>query len=287
MDAENTHRKTKLTRITKPTLDVISIIIAAVAVLLSQFPPVHTWWDKAEFEIKDVNELFVQASSTKGTAVGKQVALTNVGQEIGRIFDIELIVTSKDFDIIQRLKAKRYKEPSANFREAWVTYTELAIEKGEHWSKFVVFEGEISPTNFSQTQELSKIEAKERSLWEDEMRSLGVDLSFGNRSKPTYSMSESLFEKVKTHIQGMLKFIKSGEYKLVQALYTDEGIIMTVYRFDITSEHISIFDRSLWAFKYFFQPFEVEPMILNLEYSKEKPPARIEELLQSTYLANQ
>lgn len=283
MDAESKHKKTKTIRITKPTLDVISILIAAIAVLLSQFPPVHTWLDSAEFEVKDINELFVQASSTTGTAVGKQVAFTNVGEEIGRVFDIELIVTSKNFDIIQRLTAKRYKEPSANIRETWVTYTELAIDKGEHWSKFVVFEGEISPTNYSQTRELSKIEAKERSLWEDEMSSLGVDLGFNNRSKPTYSMSESLFNKVKSHIQGMLKFIKSDEYRLVQALHTSEGIVMTVYRFDITLEHISIFERSLWAFKYFFQPFEVEPMILNLERSTENAPASIEELLKRTY----
>ena len=105
----------------------LSLLIAAIAVLLSQFPPVYQWFHAPELEIKTGQAFSIAPNPYYGLSVSKYYSVTNIGEKHGRIKSIYLYIADMEGNILYETRGQSYRTRVVQqFNEArWEEFTEI------------------------------------------------------------------------------------------------------------------------------------------------------------------
>lgn len=131
-------------------LNIIPILISALAVILSQFPPVYTWFERPEIKSSDIERINILDNFGKAT-LEVPITLVNKGQKNGSISKITLTIFSETREVIGVFECQSTTEnkdvPFYDFTNQPVNFQQIIVTTQSPWSRkcyFPLFDSEDS-----------------------------------------------------------------------------------------------------------------------------------------------
>lgn len=264
----------------KNTQGRLSLLIATIAVLLSQFPPVYQWFYAPELEIKVGQSFSIIPNPYYGLSVSKYYSVTNIGEEYGRIKSIYLFIADMEENILYETRAQSYRANMVpQFGEVqWEEFTEVSLRPGENWSHLVAFFSRLKNSQFDDIREIQNEIEEERENWEYEMEKKGYDIDDFDPKMPEFQISNELAGELKAAIIEKIKWLDEGKYKLYEVSFTGNEPKVVGYSFTIHEYHITRFGRSLDTLSSAFDISRFLPhVIFELELDSDIVPKSIKE----------
>lgn len=127
--------------IDKKNHDLLSLFIAGIAVLLSQFQPIYKYFEDYEIELQKLDKIQLVPHPYAGISVITRPIIGNSGAEKGVIHNIHLIISEESSNELYIYKSSDIKIPkvgSMMFNE-WLEFSPQTINTGNIWSKNLRF----------------------------------------------------------------------------------------------------------------------------------------------------
>ncbi|KFI10854.1 hypothetical protein F0223_16815 [Vibrio coralliilyticus] len=127
--------------INKDNHDLLSLAVAAVAVLLSQFQPIYKYFDDYDLEPRSINYMQILPHPYNGITLNVPITFGNSGEVKGAIHDVYAFVTQKkssDSFVYRASDIKLPKKGQMMFNE-WYEFYPQSIEPDDIWSKTLRF----------------------------------------------------------------------------------------------------------------------------------------------------
>lgn len=212
-------------------------IISCVALILSQFKPVYTYFQNPEIEVNLGKNLSI-SHSLGSINFMSFMQIINSGEIEGQVNRIESFIISKDGSYKISLPAFSYfLNPTTTSRDQTVNQLPFAptiIKSGDAWSYNVNF--------FNQRTDESC--SKVNTLYSMAIADLQKNTDSVTKSP---KMSTSLFNQLKSCVSGSLPKFNPGEYLLMIVLYDtdsqDDLIVKKLYSFSLSKSNITIFNK--------------------------------------------
>jgi hypothetical protein len=213
---------------------VLSAILAALAILLSQMPPITSWLPRPKLKVIHSDRIKI------GNNIG--IICFNFSLNLDNEGNVPLDVTKIEFEVLSPSGAKKtymarsYRKPAAQGSQTvTLAITSINIKENETWNAFVYFKEDIDPTT---EQELSNIRLSiSQSIHseQDRKKALGDD-SRAKIAPAIVKKSEDCFNK---------RFsLKKGEYTTKLMVHTNQREVP----FEVRSKFI-IYDFHLEKMK--------------------------------------
>lgn len=259
--------------------DLLTLFVAVIAVLLSQFPPVYQWFYTPIFDIAENEAFVIKPDARSGLTVGKYFSVTNTGEEAGRIKSILLFITDSNDNLLYESKAKNFmhSKSGAYSKPLWENFTEINLKPNENWSHSVTYYKQLKSHELEDIHIIQNQVEHEREQWEEEMEDKGIDLRDYDAVIPEFKISKELLEKLKETVKNKLKWFAEGDYFLYEASVTNDGEKIKKYTFNINKRHLSTLAESLSNFEYGVVPNMIPNVIFDLNMTNHKTPKLIVE----------
>ncbi|MBW1745424.1 MAG: hypothetical protein JRJ25_03535 [Deltaproteobacteria bacterium] len=225
-----------------------SALLAALAILLTQLPPISSWLPKPKLEIIHADKVGINNN------IG--IIGFNLPIELDNKGNVPLDVTKIYFEVIapngtqKTYIAESYAKPSTGGAPSInLPITSINLNENELWSEFVYFTANLDPTA---EQELSNIRLSiSKDIYNDidNKRRVG-DYSRGEAQSSNVETAKDFFDK---------KFdLNKGEYKTKLSVQTSQAELpfiihseFTVYEFHIETIKAQVDDYKYGAGIYF------------------------------------
>lgn len=232
--------------------DLLSLLVAAIAVLLSQFPPVYQWFYSPDIEIGKSESFVLFPSVYTGLAISKYYSATNTGEEPGRVKNISLFFTDGEHNVLHKVSSQGYRlHGTGQFGQSqWEQFTELSLKPGENWSHLVSFNRRLKNFELDSLRYIQDEIQSEREEWKWKMEEQGWNLEKYDPDMPEFKISDELLEKLKLEVNKKISWLKEGEYILHEISYTDEKHEINSYSFEINKNHLVNFALSIDSYAY-------------------------------------
>lgn len=234
-------------KIKKENHNFLSLMVAVVAVLLSQFPPIYTLFYSPEIEIGEASTVYSYHKFGLVNFV-KKVSINNDGNEWTRIKKVGVLIIDSNGKVVASLPAKSFQTGNDSFGKAiWGMVGELALEPHKNWNKLVTFHENLNEKEYMSLF-FTKLKIDEEIKdWEDMMKEKGYSLLEPKEGDPDFKLSDDLFVNVKSICETKLNWFKPGKYKFVEYVcYGKANEIKydyVAYGFEINDIHITEFIR--------------------------------------------
>lgn len=235
----------------KPRLfnhNIASVIIAAIAVALSQFPPLHTYFQTSELKMTIPQRLMLQPNFPAGVVYGLKLKLNNVGDKVSNVLAVQLIF-EKNGKVVENIMSTSTKHLN--------NYSVLAIPLDESFTDFYVPPSDNVAQFYSfykradaheaeiRVNRLFRMYLKEYQDWEQDSTVRAVsNIAAGEllpEASTAYEMSDSLHDHLSSKVRRKLSWWQLGEYKLSIVVYTNEEVVLESFSFDITKDTMAAF----------------------------------------------
>lgn len=221
-----------------------SAIIAASALILSQFPPIPTILKGKQLQSG------ISKSSVIGHHMGRinfvsSISLHNTGAKDLWVAEIDGVIFTPSNKIIP-LNAENYVLPEVNpatgvFFDLPLGY--IPLQPGEHWNKLIrLYEYTTEKTISHQHSIISQ--------FQDDIGSKLRLMQMANQ-KMTIEVDSKLVEEAISFFKSQFK-LEKGEHKLVIAFKSEDGSVLNKlgFRFILDGYHISILESHLANYRY-------------------------------------
>lgn len=224
---------------TKNLTSWLSLGIAIVAIVLSQLPPIASFFAVSQLTLTANRSL--QAHHYLGDLILTPfLQINNSGNAQATISRIELIITKQDDSSFQKdlLAQTYYPTPEAiapNESPTMIPFGRIPISPSEFWENYVTFFEPISAARRSQIEQIGQRVDEE------------IDLALANElpsNNEPVTISDDLFDEIKSLSDERLSF-EIGEYTLHLKLYIEddpETAAETCYSLTIFDGDVTRFD---------------------------------------------
>ena len=238
----------------KEQRDVLSLVVAAIAVILSQFPPLYQIFDSPDLDIRTETGFGIGANAYSGISVLKYFSVTNTGEKHGRVKRIFLFIVDEKSEVVYGMSAQDYLLPErGNFGEnKWNAFTELSLQPGENWSHLISFNRSVQTFDIDDMGFLREAILEEQSDWEYEMEEKGFDPDDLDENMPEFRLSDELLDQVKEEVKNKIPWFQLGNFKIVEAIITEDEVKYKVYGFSVSESKLRVFMRSIDEISYSF-----------------------------------
>ena len=205
---------------TKQITAWLSIIVATIALVLSQFPPIISYLDEPEFELIAYKNVHIRHHFGE-ISLAPFIQIENSGNARGKISKLELILTNTAGDSFKKklIAQQYYPKPGAVAPyqlSPTIPFGHISIQSKETWEAYV---------DFFVTPDIPKrdkvVDFEERMISEIQSKEQGVSPNFKfDYSEP--KISDELFDEIKAFTDQKISSFVIGVYTLHLKLY-DEG----------------------------------------------------------------
>lgn len=220
-----------------------SVVIAGLALVLSQFPPIRSWIPHTNLQIQCAEKLGI-INELGFIGYGLFLELDNDGNTLIEVEEISLKIKSPS-NQINVYKAKSLATISGSSISPYFPVTALEVKENERWLGAVNFRKKISSTEdeifYKMKLKVSKdISDKwQNKSWEDENPNSNVEIS-AESAYEVNNFFKSNFDLRKGQYEGTLEIKVKGKSK--PFTYN--------FRYDIFEYHFEIFKAQLSDYKY-------------------------------------
>ena len=202
-----------------------AVVVAAVAIILSQLPPIHILIKKAKIDL----ELYSKISITHKVGnpnLQLHVIISNVGGKKIRIKDINTTI-ERDSKPLIMLPAQNYLQNQTD--QNTVLFTSFSLKPGDEWAHIVNL---LNFFNREAESEYRKLEAKMLSDFRDKKSQLKEE------PKTPIELETSVVEPFSTFFDKHFIW-HAGEYLLKVNIIADQDVanVTKTYRFTIFESH--------------------------------------------------
>lgn len=254
--------------------DLLSLLIATVAVLLSQFPPVYTWFYAPNLDIRTEESFAIRADAYVGLSIAKYYSVTNIGKESGRVQDLRLFIADQNGNLVQQIRAQNFRLPSASLigQPQLEKFSEISLKPGDNWAHFISFGRKLNTLELEGIRYFRDEIKSERDEWEDDLQEQGYDFEKFDEDMPLFQISEKLLSNLKNAIKKKIKWFSEGDYKLYEVTFTGDNPQIRQYSFVIKEHDLKIFADSLGEFSYGLMPSFMPNVIFEITRSDDVIP---------------
>ncbi|BBO93207.1 hypothetical protein [Desulfosarcina ovata] len=246
-------------------LSVISIAIAASAVVLSQFPPIYTYFEKAKIEIGRNPQIHI-GHSYGNIGITKQITIKNMGDKSGEIEKIRIFVCLKNkIENGVLFPAKYYLKKEIDsfmMNRAKINISEFFLNPNSSWDETTVFFNEFNHTNQEQYRNIAEKALSERNKWEWNLRhekNMDDDAIIDYESAHPMKFSDQLSQDIQKYIELRLKWFVKGEYYLVEYITHNGEVTTTYYTFSVSNSTLRALQKISKSHNYFIDEFSDVP----------------------------
>lgn len=235
----------------KGNRDLLSLLVASIAVVLSQFPPAHQWFYDTELEFRLDPSFAIAPNPYSGLSFSRHYSITNVGEESGRIRALYVFIVDSEGTLLYEATAQRYRlHGVSQFGQSqWEQFSEINLGPGENWSHTVFFSRWLDNYDLSDVQEFQMRVEREEESWRFDMEEQGHDMEAFDA--PMFEMSGDLLDELKSFIREKTGWFGEGEYKIFDAFVTDDDDVRILgYEFSVRGLHMSRFALYIEGFSY-------------------------------------
>lgn len=227
--------------------DMLSLLVATIAVLLSQVPPVYQWFHDPELELRIPSSFEITPSLQSGFSIMKQYSITNVGEKPARVTSMHLFISDTDGNLLYESSAARYRlhgapELNLSVLDTWEVFSEINLQPNENWTHKVSFEKSVSGAELDGVRDIQEKVDEERHEWELEMERAGINLY--SDDAPWFEASGELNEEIERGIRDEIAWLGEGEYRM-HAAFVDDDVQVETYAFTVRPYHLRRFASSL------------------------------------------
>ena len=252
--------------------NLLSLLIAAIAVLLSQFPPVYQWFETANLQIKIERKFVLSSDIFRAPSINKHYSVTNIGKAPGRIKSLRLFITSSNGDVLYETSAQAYRLRSLGpfDRHKWEEFSEIGLNPSRNWSHLVSFGRPLNNPALEEIQAIQSEINEKRDEWKYRMEDEGHRVDSLDYDGPDFVLPEKYSERLSAIAKKNIPWLQEGGYRLYEVtLSGDDGRKSMGYNFKIQKQHIRQFsrslDRRLSSLDYGYTPFVVFEIYPNEE----------------------
>jgi len=215
-----------------------AVVVAAIAVFLSQLPPVLLWFKRAKLEI----ELYSKISITHKVGnpnLQLHLIINNIGGRKIRIKNITANI-ERDGDLVATLPAQNYLQDQNNPNT--LLFTTFSLKPAEEWAHIINF---LNFFNRNDENEYRRLEAGMQADFRE--KKVALDEEPKNPIEINEALVQPFHEFFNRH------FIwDSGEYQLTVNVTTDQekANISKTYRFTVFESHTELLKAITEQFKY-------------------------------------
>ncbi|AJR08640.1 hypothetical protein C9J03_22245 [Photobacterium gaetbulicola] len=237
-NARNTGAKTN-GFVDEKKISAASMIIAFLALILSQFKPIYQYFESAEIELKLASHIQI------GQSLGNLILMPffqikNSGSSHGYVRDIGFYIENTDLPNIQKKipVQQYYLKPttiSAGQIPTRLPMGDISVATGEGWEAYIEIFDQPSPLIL---QEFSVIQA-----------AVATELLPKNKTK----ISDELYGKISSIVSRNMSWFKEGKYRVLFVLRedpNDKPIIKQAYSFTVTTQDIELLNEVTNRFRY-------------------------------------
>ena len=226
---------------------LLSLLVAAIAVLLSQFPPVYQWFEAANMQVKVSHSFVISSGLFRAPSITKHFSVTNVGKAPGRIISLHLFITNRNEEILYESSAQAYRlRILGQFeRQKWEEFSELSLHSDRTWSHLVSFGRQLSNAEIEDIQAIQFEVEEEREEWRHVMEEKGYDVDSIDYTGPTFDLPDTLSNNLSEAVKERIPWLQEGRYRLYEICATANGTKAMGYDFKIHKRQVRQFSRSL------------------------------------------
>lgn len=215
-----------------------AVVVAALAIALSQLPPVLSWFKRAKLEIEPYSKIAI-THKVGNPNLQLHLIINNVGGREVRLKDLRVNI-DRDGVEVATLPAQNYLQNQSD--KNTLLFTAFSLKPGEEWAHI---------TNF-----LNYFNRDDENLFRSLEKEMLSDLhskrdALDNDSKALIEIESELVQPF--HDFFNRKFIwKAGEYNLTVFVTTDspKANLSRQYRFTLFESHVSHLQAITEHFKY-------------------------------------
>jgi len=226
-------------------VELLSLVVAVVAVALSQFKPLYEYFTSPEFEI-EINQNLQMTHLYGKIFLHPHFSISNTGDAPGKLNDVKFFVLSKGSDTFKEvLTAKAY---FANAESIGIDsqptphpFSNVTIMPDIDWAHYLGVDRKRP--NVEDELEIAEIHRR----YVEEFES--VDL-YENRST---QVSDALFQRTESYSNENLKHFSEGTYYLLMSIWTegeDNATHNYLYEFNIRKQDVTLFEYLVSRYKY-------------------------------------
>jgi len=215
----------------------LSLVVAVIALVLSQFPPIPSYFASPHISFT-AKGLHIKHSLGL-LSLTPYLHINNSGKARSTISKIELILAKQNHLSFRRTLFAQfyYLEPSTlalNQAPTPIPFSNIAIPSGETWGAYVDFHKSLSNAEKIQFADISEKVNEE------------IQAGFSNKPpsvKELVKISDDLFGKIKSISDEQLESFQVGQYTLRFNLFDDsnsEIVAKKCYSFAVFEHHLNI-----------------------------------------------
>ncbi|WP_104401542.1 hypothetical protein [Vibrio penaeicida] len=125
-------------KIDKNNHDLLSLCVAAIAVLLSQFQPIYKYFESYDLRIQKITSIQISPNPNEGLSLSLRPVFGNSGQEKGIIHDLTIVIDNDSSNSYKASDIKFPKQGEMMFNH-WLEYSPQTIEPDSIWAKTLRF----------------------------------------------------------------------------------------------------------------------------------------------------
>jgi hypothetical protein len=219
-----------------------AVVVAFIAVLLSQLPPIHVLLKKAKLDL----ELYSKISITHrlgNSNLQLHLILNNIGGRRVRVKDIEVSIF-KDGSHLMDLPAQNYLQNQND--QNTVLFTTFALDPKNEWAHITNFLNFFGRDDEKEYQKIEGDLLADFRSHQKELKAKGADASDEFYEHPK-ELVQPAFEFFENHFRW-----KAGEYNMSVKVVTDSksADITRSYRFTVFESHMEALSAIKEHFKY-------------------------------------
>jgi hypothetical protein len=233
--------KSKPINRTREPLAVASFIVAAVAVVLSQFPPIYTFFQSPEY-VTEIGEYLQLDHQVGFIGLGLSFHVANSGSVPGRVKEMQLSIRSTDGRYEKRLSAltfatsDQYAAGGAR-SNVQTSFTSISVGQGEDWGGFIIFAEPID----------NQIQVSIRELQYKVVDYIENDTS----GSDLVEIPSELEQQASMLARSNLKRFPAGEYIGRLSVVVDgDANIEKCFRFALGADVVAQFERRISEYRY-------------------------------------
>jgi hypothetical protein len=262
---------------TETKISLAALIVAIVSMLLSQFPPLHTYLQEPKIEIIPAKEISITHQWGHLQLV-HYIQARNVGDRTGEIYKIGYFMKSEDSKYRQRFEANfiGMMPGSGGMSSPTVPFGTITLRPNEVWDNVVISFTPASLADQPKAMELAyKINA-----WSQRQPAGSTD---GKPQSSQASQTEDgSIQEARRLVEENLQSFAPGKYRILMMVWFDESpnpSINKLYEFTILEHHMltlkSVFDDMIELIKQGPTYIPKKPVYANVAITEIKEANRI------------
>ncbi len=215
-----------------------AVVVAALAIALSQLPPVLSWFKRAKLEIEPYSKIAI-THKVGNPNIQLHLIINNIGGRKIRVKDIHVEV-ERDGIEVANLQAQNYLQSQSD--KDTLLFTAFSLKPGEEWAHITNF------LNYFNREDENLFRSLEKEMLSDFHAKRDT---FGHDHKGLIEIESDLVQPF--HEFFNRKFIwKAGEYNLNVFVRTDSPKVDLIrrYRFTLFESHVTHLHAITEHFKY-------------------------------------